>query len=69
MIIWEHRQIFKMSILCETVATDMSSNIYEGRFAKQNIYCNLMMQTRGNREAGYLIEESEFLLSISNLTK
>lgn len=39
----------------------MSSNIYEGSFAKQNVYYSQVMKTRGIHGAGYLIEESEFV--------
>lgn len=69
MITWKHEPIFKMSILSEIVATDMSSNIYEGSLAKQNVYYNQEMQTRGIFEAGYLIEESELLFFLSYFTK
>ena len=58
-----------MLILNEIVATDMSRNSYEGSFAKQNVYYNQVMQTRGTFEAGYLIEESELLFFLSYLTK
>lgn len=53
-----------MYILCEIVATDMSSDIYEGSFANQNVYYNLLMQTRGIHEAESLIEKTVFILPL-----
>ena len=35
-----------MSVLSEMVATERSSNIYEGSLVKQNVYYNQMMKTR-----------------------
>jgi hypothetical protein len=57
-----------MSILSEILATDLSSNIYEGSFARQNVYHNQVIEARGICEAGYMIEESDLLFYLSTPT-